>query len=143
MVVSPLSLEADVPATKRLFVYGTLKRDGCRHGPLAGQRFLGEVRTRPCYALLDLGAYPGLVLCTNDGQAVTGELYEIDVALLPWLDGVEGAPDLYRLGPVELEGATEQAHAYFYQRPALAAPLCPEGRWDNAARGTARGGAGE
>jgi gamma-glutamylcyclotransferase (GGCT)/AIG2-like uncharacterized protein YtfP len=121
------------PATFRLFVYGTLKRDGCRHGPLGSQRFLGEARTRPVYALLDLGAYPGLVPCPAGGQAVQGELYEVEWALLPWLDDVEGAPDLYRLAPVELEGHGP-AHAYFYQGRADGRARCPAGRWDNDPR---------
>ena len=116
--------------TFRLFVYGTLKRDGCRHGPLIRQRFLGEARTRPSYALLDLGAYPGLVHSPTDGQAVQGEVYEVERGLLPWLDDVEGAPELYRLEPVELEGQGP-AHAYFYQGRAANRVRCPFGRWEN------------
>ena len=75
-----------------LFVYGTLKRGGCRHGPLARERFRGETRTRPRYALCDLGGYPGLTIDETTGQAVHGEVYEVGESLVPWLDTVEGAP---------------------------------------------------
>src|SRR2546421_721985 len=53
-------------STFLLFVYGTLKRGGCRHGPLAGQRYRGETHTRPRYALYDLGDYPGLTATSED-----------------------------------------------------------------------------
>jgi gamma-glutamylcyclotransferase (GGCT)/AIG2-like uncharacterized protein YtfP len=117
--------------TFRLFVYGTLKRGGCRHRLLAGQRFLGAGRTRPRYALLDLGAYPGLVPAAQ-GQAVHGELYEVEARLLPALDAEEGAPGLFRLGPVEVEGWAAPVYAYFYQRPAAGLARCEGGRWDDS-----------
>jgi gamma-glutamylaminecyclotransferase len=118
-------------STFLLFVYGTLKRDGQRHGQLALQRFLGTRSTRPLYALLDLGPYPGLVLSPDNGQAIEGELFEVDQALRPWLDDVEGAPDLYHLGPVEIDGVAEEVQTYFYQGSALGWPRCPAGRWNN------------
>ena len=74
-----------------LFVYGTLKRGGCRHGPLADQRYRGEACTVPLYSLHDLGDYPGLTR-SEAGQEVQGEVYEVPESLLPWLDAVEGAP---------------------------------------------------
>jgi gamma-glutamylcyclotransferase (GGCT)/AIG2-like uncharacterized protein YtfP len=117
-----------------LFVYGTLKRDGCRHVHLAGQRFLAAVRTRPLYALLDLGEYPGLVACREDCQSIEGELYEVDQQLRPELDAVEGAPELYRLAPVEIDGVAE-AQAYFYQGSRIGRRRCPGGRWDNRVGG--------
>src|SRR5207248_3399857 len=91
-----VSLAISAGGTFRLFVYGTLKRGGCRHRLLAGQRFLGETRTRPRYALFDLGAYPGLVP-EAEGESVHGELYEVDAGLLAVLDEEEGAPELFRL----------------------------------------------
>ena len=45
-----------------LFVYGTLKRGMKNYQLLAGQAFLNSTRTMPCYRLLDLGSYPGLIL---------------------------------------------------------------------------------
>jgi gamma-glutamylcyclotransferase (GGCT)/AIG2-like uncharacterized protein YtfP len=116
-------------ATVKLFVYGTLKRSGRFHAPLAAQTYLGPARTRPLYALFDLGDYPGLVRNGAGGQAVAGELYEVAGPLLDLLDRLEGAPRLFRLGPVELEGPPGSAFAYFYQRDPNGSPLCPDGCW--------------
>jgi gamma-glutamylcyclotransferase (GGCT)/AIG2-like uncharacterized protein YtfP len=113
-----------------LFVYGTLKRGGCRHGPLERQRFLGPAVTRPLYALYDLGDYPGLVDCREGGQAIAGELYEVEAGLRGVLDAVEGAPDWFRLLPIELE-AQGEAFAYFYQGATAGRPRLASGCWDN------------
>jgi len=115
-----------------LFVYGTLKRGGIRHGALARQRPLGEAHTRALYALHDLGEYPGLVECHGAGQAAHGELYEVDRGMIDWLDRVEGAPDWFALGRVELAGRTEEAWAYFYRGDASGWPRVESGRWENA-----------
>jgi gamma-glutamylcyclotransferase (GGCT)/AIG2-like uncharacterized protein YtfP len=116
-----------------LFVYGTLMRGGPRHRTLAGQRFLGAARTLPRYALFDLGAYPGLIHDAG-GQAIHGELYEVEAALIPLLDRVEGAPELYRLGPVALEGCDRPVYAYFYQQSTLGYSPCEGNRWENVRR---------
>ncbi len=117
-----------------LFVYGTLMRGGVRHRVLAGQRFLGEARTRTQYALFDLGAYPGLVHAPSEGQAIHGELYEIDADLIPRLDRIEGAPSLYRLGPILIEGCTGEVCAYFYQGGIERFARCQDNRWKNKGR---------
>jgi gamma-glutamylcyclotransferase (GGCT)/AIG2-like uncharacterized protein YtfP len=116
-----------------LFVYGTLMRGGPRHPALAGQRFLGVVRTLPHYALFDLGDYPGLVHASG-GQAIHGELYEVEAALIPQLDRMEGAPALYQLAPVALEDCDKPVYAYFYQQSTASHPLCADGRWKNDRR---------
>lgn len=114
-----------------LFVYGTLMRGGVRHGVLAGQRFLGEARAHPRYALFDLGVYPGLVRSASAGRAVHGELYEIDDGLIPRLDHIEGAPSLFRLEPVLIEDYAGEVFAYFYQRSIEACSRCKDDRWKN------------
>ena len=45
----------------RVFLYGTLKRGGCRSHVLKDQRFLGEAMTVPKYRMYDTGSYPALV----------------------------------------------------------------------------------
>jgi gamma-glutamylcyclotransferase (GGCT)/AIG2-like uncharacterized protein YtfP len=115
-----------------LFVYGTLKRGGIRHGALARARPRGEAHTRPHYALYDLGEYPGLKEVGDEGQAVHGELYEVDRRLIYWLDRMEGAPDWFALGRVELAGRADEAWAYFYQGDASGKPRVASGRWENA-----------
>lgn len=113
-----------------LFVYGTLKRGGCRHAALAGSPSRGEASTRPGYALYDLGEYPGLVVCRGEGQSVEGELYEVDRGELARLDVIEGAPGWFALGRVELAGWPE-AWAYYYQGDTTGWPRVASGRWEN------------
>jgi gamma-glutamylcyclotransferase (GGCT)/AIG2-like uncharacterized protein YtfP len=113
-----------------LFVYGTLRRGGVRHGPLARQRFLGEFRTRPMYALYDLGSYPGLV-AADEGQVVSGELYEVERALLEYLDRVEGAPGWFALEPIDLEDHPGEVWAYFYQQSPAGRSRIASGTWNN------------
>lgn len=117
--------------TFRLFVYGTLKRGGCRHGPLAAQRCLGDARTTPTYALFHLGDYPGLVPCPADGSTVHGELYDVETALLDWLDAVEGAPDWFDLRPIDLDGIPGPVFAYYYQGDPSRHPRIESGTWAN------------
>src|SRR5690242_20055264 len=112
-----------------LFVYGTLKRGGPRHHVLRGQRFLRDAVTRPKYLLYDLGAYPGLVVAEEGGRAIHGELYEVERRLIPRLDKIEGAPGLYRLEPVEVEGESAAVVAYVYRRPTDGHALCEDNRW--------------
>lgn len=116
-------------ATFLLFVYGTLKRGGARHHALADQRFLGEARTRPLYSLRHLGEYPGL-LPSFRGLVVHGELYEVDEARREMLDDLEGAPHLFDLGSVELEGIEGTAWAYYYRGRGVG-PRIDSGRWEN------------
>jgi gamma-glutamylcyclotransferase (GGCT)/AIG2-like uncharacterized protein YtfP len=104
----------------RLFIYGTLKRGCSSHAHLQGQRFLGEARTQPGYALYSLGSYPGLVVQPTDRVGVCGEIWEVDEAALARLDDFEGVPEgLYRREPVALlpPHEHERAEAFFYVRP--------------------------
>jgi gamma-glutamylcyclotransferase (GGCT)/AIG2-like uncharacterized protein YtfP len=113
-----------------LFVYGTLMRGGPRAAVVSGQLFVGEARTRQGYALYDLGPYPALV--RHDGAGpVHGELLSVTTSLRHSLDQLEGAPDLYRLEEVTLEGIAAPAYSYFYQRDPGGATPIESGRWDN------------
>ena len=93
----------------RLFVYGSLKRDGRHHDELIGARFLGLAETEPGYQLEQLGEYLALVPVpggvkgreiATDAPTVNGELFEVDAALLPALDAFEG--DAYRRAEVRV-----------------------------------------
>jgi len=123
--------EVPSPETIHLFVYGTLMRGGVRHDILRKQRFIREALTRPNYLLLDLGPYPGLVVAEADGQAIHGELYEVECRLIPRLDTIEGAPELYRLEGVEVEGEAAVS-AYVYQGRTPGLPIIEANRWHNS-----------
>ncbi len=77
-----------------LFAYGTLRRGAPMHGLLEGRTTwlgLASVAGR----LVDLGAFPGLVLALEPGDRVQGDLFAIADAereeLLDALDRYEGA----------------------------------------------------
>lgn len=100
-------------AVERLFVYGTLMRGGANHALLAGARFRGAARTAPGFALVDLGAYPGMV--RGGAAAVAGELFGVDGALLGRLDRFEGHPHLFHRARVALADG-RAAFAYLLDR---------------------------
>lgn len=103
-----------------VFVYGTLKRGGSNHAFLAGQQFLGAVRTVPGVTLYSLGEYPGMVRAPGDTDGVTGELWRVDDDCLAELDRLEGLDEgLYAridvlLAPNPHAGS---AQTYLYLRP--------------------------
>lgn len=112
---------ADDPSASRpsarslVFVYGTLKRGHVRHFALAGQRYLGEARTRPRYRMVNLGSYPALI--EGGSSAIAGELWEVDASCLALLDEIESVADsYYRRGPVALAPPHDDlfVEAYFY-----------------------------
>jgi len=83
-----------------LFVYGTLMRGQRNHSFLGDARHLGPERTAPAYTLVSLGPFPALR--ESGSTSVEGELYEVDSAILTALDQLEGHPDFYQRGAVEL-----------------------------------------
>jgi len=84
-----------------LFVYGTLMRRQRNHCYLDGAHFLGQVRTAAGYTLVLLGSFPAL---REDGiSSIPGELYSVGSSILGRLDQLEGHPDFYRRGSVQLD----------------------------------------
>jgi gamma-glutamylcyclotransferase (GGCT)/AIG2-like uncharacterized protein YtfP len=114
-----------------LFVYGTLKRGGVRNYVLEDQLFLGAARTLPRYALFNFVEHPALVRCETDGRSARGELYRVETRLIDQLDQMEDAPWLFRLEPIELEGVTDAAFAYYYQKSTDGRALCDNDCWVN------------
>jgi gamma-glutamylcyclotransferase (GGCT)/AIG2-like uncharacterized protein YtfP len=111
-----------------LFVYGTLQRGQANEHYLRGQTFLGVARTLPRYRLYDAGAYPCLVEDEADGEAIWGELWRIDDRLLPALDALEEAPELFERREIALDGAGEPVVAYLYRGDVRQLKPCRE-RW--------------
>jgi gamma-glutamylaminecyclotransferase len=97
-----------------LFLYGTLKRGQKSHHFLEGQEFLGEATTMPLYRLYACGWHPALLLDTEHGLEVKGELWAVDDACLAKLDVYEGAPNWFYRGDVAVRDCFETAQTYFY-----------------------------
>jgi gamma-glutamylcyclotransferase (GGCT)/AIG2-like uncharacterized protein YtfP len=87
------------------------------------------------YDLRDLGAHPGLVRRRADGRSIEGELYDVPTTLVRVLDEVEGAPTLFRLEEVAIEGAVGPVFAYLYQPAPAGVPRYPGRRWDSTRSG--------
>ena len=103
------------------------------HDVLDGAVFAGEGVTPPCWALVDLGAYPGMVV---GEQSVSGELYRVDEALLARLDRFEGCPTLYRRARVTLMDGSSPFSYLLQPSVVPAVPLwVPAGDWRARCRG--------
>jgi gamma-glutamylcyclotransferase (GGCT)/AIG2-like uncharacterized protein YtfP len=111
-----------------LFVYGTLQRGQRNEHLLRGQTFLRTAPTLPRYRLYDAGEYPGLVEDDAAGQAIWGELWEIDEQLLPALDALEGVPVLYERRIIAVEGAAGPVIGYLYRGDLTTLRACGD-RW--------------
>lgn len=111
----------------KLFVYGTLMQGECNEALMRQARFVGIDRTGPCFSLVNLGPYPGLL---QEGTThVCGEVYELDESLLATLDEFEEHPEVYVRRTIGLESGGS-AFAYVL-RPehATAATWLPAGDW--------------
>lgn len=110
----------------RIFVYGTLKRGYRLHHHLTGQTFVGEARTVPAYRLFRIDWFPALV-DASEGQAIHGEVWEVDAAGLIELDAVEEVHDgLYERRRIQLQPPfdRELVEAYFYLRDVSGSEDC-------------------
>ncbi len=111
---------------QKLFVYGTLKRGCSNHHFLLGQTYLGDALTKPCYRMVNLGGYPGLVLDEAAGIAIKGELWEIDADCLTMVDFLEDvANNLYARSQARLappHEALEDVILYLFQRDPTSFP---------------------
>jgi gamma-glutamylcyclotransferase (GGCT)/AIG2-like uncharacterized protein YtfP/lysophospholipase L1-like esterase len=114
----------------RIFLYGTLKRSGCRSHVMRGQRFVGEARTVAKYRMYNTGSYPALVE-DEDGLEVDGEVWEVDDECLRVLDAIEAVPDLYERRPVSLtDSGMDGVETYIYRRSVDGLPDCGS-RWEH------------
>lgn len=123
-----------------LFVYGTLKR-GYDH-PMA-RRLADDadwIGPATCGGrLYRISSYPGLVLSSDEGDIVHGDLYALrdDGELLAALDAYEGCeandpqphPYVRAMIEVRMADATARALTYVYQRPVDGLPLIADGRF--------------
>jgi gamma-glutamylcyclotransferase (GGCT)/AIG2-like uncharacterized protein YtfP len=111
----------------KLFVYGTLKRNGRYHYFLQGDEYLGKYHTEAKFRMFDLGSCPALTLDTVDGYPVEGEVYEVDN--LRRFDNLEGYPMMYNRG---IFAVGEHMATIYYMKHNLAAETeLPSGVWMN------------
>jgi gamma-glutamylcyclotransferase (GGCT)/AIG2-like uncharacterized protein YtfP len=128
---------------KRIFVYGTLRRDMYPERAKQGGEVLG-MGTIPG-SLYRLGWFPGLVPSTDPAHRVVGQVIDYEkihdgawISTVNGLDRYEGvASGLYRREVVKVtmeDGNVVEAHAYFYGHPTDVSPdkLIPSGDWAKA-----------
>src|ERR1700734_1100029 len=100
-----------------LFIYGTLKRGQKSHHFIADQEFLGEAETMPLYRLYSRGWHPAMVLDTENGLEVKGELWAVDAPTLAKLDEYEGiAESWFVREDVAVRDRFETVQAYFFNQ---------------------------
>lgn len=122
-------LQLDVANIPHVFVYGTLKRGESNNRLLEGATFVGEATTLSTGVLNDWGApcfsHSEWVEDKSLLRPIRGEVFEIDVEHLYYLDKLEGHPRLYYRSPtvVDCEGHLVTAWCYYHHSPADS--LCP------------------
>ncbi len=97
-----------------VFVYGTLMRGERANDFLRGAEYVGDAVLQD-YAMYDLGSYPGII--AHAGEAVLGELYNVDDATVSRLDEYESEGSLYHRNKVRVrtaDGERADALAYLY-----------------------------
>lgn len=120
-----------LPTTlKRVFVYGTLKRNYDRGDILTSNGAKLDSYSRVYGYLLHRGAFPAVVLAEK-GQVIGGEIWDnISPELLKILDNIEGIPTHYQR--VAIETATKVV-AWIYVQPPEALSdeiyIVPGGDW--------------
>lgn len=97
----------------RVFVYGSLKKNGWNHSLLEQSNFLGKAYIRG-YSLYHVASYPGMIKSENRLEQVYGELYEIDEPTLKRLDSLESEGYLYKRELVSVRCNHENIDAYTY-----------------------------
>jgi len=100
----PINDDSLISYPAHVFVYGTLKQDGCNHSVMtkAGGLFKCKALTSPYYRLVSFGGYPGMIKGVDCDRRVVGELYTVE-NISP-LDLLEGYPDFYGRTKISVMG---------------------------------------
>jgi len=94
--------------SKRIFVYGTLKRGFHNHRCLEGARFIKETCLSTPFRMFDTGGFPVILPATEckAGYFPTGEVYELP-------EGSDGELVLARLDRLESEGSMYHRQEFY------------------------------
>ncbi|MBS0638243.1 MAG: gamma-glutamylcyclotransferase family protein [Acetobacteraceae bacterium] len=111
-------------AVELVFVYGSLKRGYRNHGAMSGCRFVGEGRTQPAFAMIDLGPYPGVI---RGKTIIGGEVFAVPSHRMGRLDRLEDNGRVYQRerARIDLPAGPTEAWIYLYllarglERPVL------------------------
>ena len=114
----------------KVFVYGTLCREGCSHHLIEHCQFIKEAKTHSRYQLYTRGWFPSMTIDESLAGGVYGEVYEVPDEYLPTLDRYEGAPNFFYRSSVELADG-DTAIAYLMDDRSMSKRI-PSGRWIDA-----------
>ena len=109
-----------------VFVYGTLMSGQYNNPWLEDCTLLGDFTTPPCYTMVNLGAFPAVLL--GGDTAITGEVWEAPDDILNSLDVLEGYPLLYNRTLIN----TTHGYAWMYYNPREELnndPIITNGKW--------------
>ena len=101
---------------RKVFVYGSLRKGFGLSPVLSSSDYVDTVQTKPKYTMYSLGAFPCIVKGGN--TAITGEVYNISSDTEERLDMIEGVPQLYKKGKVEIKGF-RNVLAYFMTKSSV------------------------
>ena len=96
-----------------IFAYGTLMTGYGNNSYMKDQKLIGKGNTVEEYTMYASGI-PFINEYKKTSQ-IQGELWEIDIKRLPYIDSLEGHPSWYKRKqiPVEINGKTYTAWLYF------------------------------
>ena len=98
---------------QKVFVYGSLRKGFGLSPVLSSSDYIETVKTKPKYTMYSLGAFPCIV--KGGKTAIVGEIYSVSEEVERRLDMIEGVPQLYQKGKVEIDGY-DNVIAYFMKK---------------------------
>lgn len=92
-----------------VFVYGTLKKGECNNRLLEHSQFISSATIRD-FTAINTPSFP-YAIRTREAKMLHGEVYKITPTVLRILDSLEGYPNHYDRGTVDIVG--KSCYIYF------------------------------